>query len=121
MQTRRDAWLLYQQHQAALLDGTAKAWRERGAACQRWTGQPRGESQFELLSDDVVENKIVASRMALTVAEQVSQQFDPLRQRTQVLEGQSWTAPHLAGGDHLPEAGGAVGGSRVASHRFVAV
>ncbi len=43
---------------------------------------------FELLSDDVVENKIVASRMALTVAEQVSQQFDSLRQRTQVLEGQ---------------------------------
>lgn len=28
MQTRRDAWLLYQQHQAAWLDGTAKAWRD---------------------------------------------------------------------------------------------
>jgi len=44
--------------------------------------------QFELLSDDVVENKILASRMALTVSEQVSQQFDTLRQRTQSLEGQ---------------------------------
>lgn len=36
----------------------------------------------------MVENKILASRMALTVSEQVSQQFDTLRQRTQSLEGQ---------------------------------
>ena len=43
---------------------------------------------FELLSDDVVENKIVSARMALTISEQVSQQFDMLRQRTQSLEGQ---------------------------------
>ena len=89
MQTRRDAWLLYQQHQAAWLDGTAKAWRD--AVLPASSAGPGGRAvnlSFELLSDDVVENKIVASRMALTVAEQVSQQFDSLRQRTQVLEGQ---------------------------------
>ena len=89
MQTRRDAWLLYQQHHTAWLERTAKTWRD---ALVPYSSSSQGQavlgSQFELLSDDVVENKIVAARMALTVAEQVSQQFDSLRQRTQVLEGQ---------------------------------
>lgn len=89
MQTRRDAWLLYQQHHTAWLERTAKTWRDALAPHSSSSqGQAVLGSQFELLSDDVVENKIVAARMALTVAEQVSQQFDSLRQRTQVLEGQ---------------------------------
>ncbi|RLJ37701.1 DUF1631 family protein [Acidovorax sp. 106] len=89
MQTRRDAWLLYQQHHTAWLERTAKTWRDALAPHSSSSqGQPVLGSQFELLSDDVVENKIVAARMAITVAEQVSQQFDSLRQRTQVLEGQ---------------------------------
>jgi len=47
-----------------------------------------GGGHFELLSDDVVENKIAASRMALTITEQVSHQLDTVRLRTQSLEGQ---------------------------------
>ena len=93
MQSRRDAWMLYQQHNAAWIDRTGKVLREALAphisttrGSQAHAGM--GSSQFELLSDDVVENKIVASRMALTVSEQVSNQFDTLRQRTQSLEGQ---------------------------------
>ena len=89
MQTRRDAWLLYQQHHTTWLERTAKTWRDALAPHSSSSqGQAVLGSQFELLSDDVVENKIVAARMALTVAEQVSPQFDSLRQRTQVLEGQ---------------------------------
>ena len=89
MQTRRDAWLLYQQHHTAWLERSAKTWRDALAPHSSSSqGQAVLGSQFELLSDDVVENKIVAARMAITVAEQVSQQFDSLRQRTQVLEGQ---------------------------------
>ena len=89
MQTRRDAWLLYQQHHAAWLERTAKVWREALAPHTSGSQAPALlGSQFELLSDDVVENKIVAARMALTVAEAVGQQFDSLRQRTQALEGQ---------------------------------
>ncbi|KRD22129.1 hypothetical protein ASE39_07070 [Acidovorax sp. Root267] len=92
MQSHRDAWMLYQQRHAVWTDRTGKAWRDalaphssttRGALATNGAGP-----QFELLSDDVVENKILASRMALTVSEQVSQQFDTLRQRTQSLEGQ---------------------------------
>ena len=92
MQAHRDAWMLYQKHHGDWVDRTGKVWRE---ALAPHTSTTRGQltmgspgSQFELLSDDVVENKILASRMALTVSEQVAPQFDTLRQRTQSLEGQ---------------------------------
>src|SRR3989338_2079669 len=92
MQSHRDAWMRYQQHHAAWTDRTGKAWRDAFAPHSSTTrgalAANGANPQFELLSDDVVENKILASRMALTVSEQVSQQFDTLRQRTQSLEGQ---------------------------------
>lgn len=92
MQSHRDAWMRYQQHHAAWTDRTGKAWRDALAPHSSTTrgalATNGANPQFELLSDDVVENKILASRMALTVSEQVSQQFDTLRQRTQSLEGQ---------------------------------
>ncbi|WP_462386321.1 DUF1631 domain-containing protein [Acidovorax sp. Q11] len=92
MQSRRDAWMQYQQLHTAWTQRTAKAWQDalaphaisaRGPLAGGVVG-----NQFELLSDDVVENKILASRMALTITEQVGPQFDTLRQRTQSLEGQ---------------------------------
>ena len=92
MQTRRDAWMAYQQHHAAWTERTANAWRSALAPHSSSSNAALAANgpglQFELLSDDVVENKILASRMALTVSEQVSHQFDTLRQRTQSLEGQ---------------------------------
>lgn len=92
MQSHRDAWMRYQQFHAAWADRTGKAWREALAphsSTNRASLAANGPGlQFELLSDDVVENKILASRMALTVSEQVAPQFDTLRQRTQSLEGQ---------------------------------
>lgn len=92
MQSHRDAWMRYQQHHATWTDRTGKAWRDALAPHSSTTrgalAANGANPQFELLSDDVVENKILASRMALTVSEQVSQQFDTLRQRTQSLEGQ---------------------------------
>lgn len=92
MQAHRDAWMVYQQHHAAWTERTATAWRNalapHSSSSNAALAAPGGGLQFELLSDDVVENKILASRMALTVSEQVSHQFDTLRQRTQSLEGQ---------------------------------
>ena len=92
MQAHRDAWMVYQQKHAAWTERTANAWRNALAPYSSSTAGALAANgpglQFELLSDDVVENKILASRMALTVSEQVSPQFDTLRQRTQSLEGQ---------------------------------
>lgn len=91
MQARRDAWLQFQQHHTDWVANMGRGLREALAphiSTTRGTPMPAGASQFELLSDDVVENKIAASRMALTVNEQVSHQLDTVRQRTQSLEGQ---------------------------------
>ena len=89
MQSRRDTWQLYQQHHSDWVAHLDSALREALAPHTSTTRETRATSgHFELLSDDVVENKIAASRMALTITEQVSHQLDTVRQRTQSLEGQ---------------------------------
>lgn len=102
MQERRDGWQRYQQHHAAWINATARAWQDSLAPLVSTSRAPAPAlaGGFELLSDDVVENKILASRIALTVAEHAGQSFDQVRQRTQHLEGQE-----LASSDILrPEA-----------------
>ena len=89
MQERRDAWSQYKKHQAAWTQGTAQAVKAAlvpVAAVRKSTGL--SELGFSLLSDDVVENKIIASRIALVVLEQVSTRFDALRLRVKGLEGE---------------------------------
>ena len=99
MQARRDAWVLYQQHHTSWTERTAKSWREGLAPHSSSSGTGLvttvAGNQFELLSDDVVEDKIVASRMALTGIEQVGPQFDTVRHRTQSLEGQELDASDI--------------------------
>ena len=88
MQTRRDAWMQYQKHHGAWVAGVVQALTqalsslETGGRTSTLSG-----AGLELVSDDVVENKIIASRMALTVMEQVSTSFDALRMRLHALEG----------------------------------
>ena len=88
MQERRDAWSAYQKHHADWVRGVTQAWRAALAppAVSRPSALP--DTGFALLSDDVVENKINASRIALVVAEQVHTPFDALRLRMQTLEGE---------------------------------
>ena len=68
MQTRRDAWMQYQQHHGAWVRDVVQAITQAlssldtGARTSTLSG-----AGLELVSDDVVENKIIASRMALTV------------------------------------------------------
>lgn len=99
MQARRDAWMLYQQHHNSWIDATRKAWQEALAPPISTSQVPLTSAaltgQFELLSDDVVDNKIAASRMAMSVLEQVSAQLDMLRQRIQVLEGQELSSKDI--------------------------
>lgn len=101
MQTRRDAWMQYQQHHGAWVRGVVQALPQALAAPD--TGMRNSMLSgvgLELVSDDVVDNKIIAARMALTVMEQVSAPFDALRMRIYRLEGRE-----LPGSDILrPEA-----------------
>ncbi len=89
MQNRRDAWQMYQKSSGGWLRGVTSAWRAAldGAPVATTSGRQDYDLSFELVDDNVVENKILASRMALTVMEQVSSHFEPLRLRIQSLEG----------------------------------
>jgi len=99
MQSRRDAWQLYAQHRADWVQATRRAWEQAPhqpttPATRTTTAAPLDLS-LELISDDVVENKIVASRIALMVLEAVSGGFDALRRRVQMLEGQELLSSDL--------------------------
>ncbi len=87
MQTRRDAWMLYQQHHARWIACVEQALRKAASAADAARPAAAQPRSFELLGDDVMENKITATRMAAVVLEQVGPQFDAVRQRTQTLEG----------------------------------
>jgi hypothetical protein len=98
-QTRRDTWMAFKGARPLWLDATMKAWREcleppskdkkAKAAAKAETGG------LELVGTEVVENKILASRMVIAVVEKVNAQLDDLRVRVRFLEG----AEELAGHD----------------------
>ncbi|MGE4377417.1 MAG: DUF1631 family protein, partial [Burkholderiaceae bacterium] len=75
MQTRRDAWMLYQQHHARWIACVEQTLRQAASAAadvaKPATARAAQPRSFELLGDDVMENKITATRMAAAVLEQV--------------------------------------------------
>ncbi|SFD90039.1 DUF1631 family protein [Paracidovorax konjaci] len=92
MQDRRDLWMRYQQFHAAWVAGATRALREALAplVSTRSAALAAGPSLagLELVSDDVVENRIVALRIGQSVMEQTSAAFDAVRQHVQHLEGE---------------------------------
>ena len=91
LQDRRDAWLSFQAGGAAWVNGTAKAW-ERAQA--RPMSQAAARSSFdsgrlELIGDEVMENKILASRLALRLLDFASWELNDLRLRVQRLDATS--------------------------------
>ncbi len=87
MQARRDAWTFYQRHKNAWREAAGKAWNE--ALLPRATLETSGPddlSSMSLVGTDVVENKILASRLVLRVMDKVSAEFDDLRLRIRYLE-----------------------------------
>ena len=104
MQARRDAWMLYQKQRNIWVEGTIKLWHE---ALQDPTGkksQPastRGtelsledDSGLSLQATDAVENKILASRLVLSVAEKLGTELEDLRVRVKALENRDELASH---------------------------
>ena len=91
MQVRRDAWTIYQRARAVWLDGTMKAWQKAllpvTAPVSKGLSSDLELDGLQLVGTEVVENKIVASRLVLGVAEKMTAQRDDLRVRMRVLEG----------------------------------
>ena len=89
--TRRDAWISFQKFGKAWVTGTHRAWR----SAHLKAGQPSAPfaainiANFELLDNEVMEGKILASRFALCMADVVAWELSDLRLRVQNLEQNS--------------------------------
>ena len=106
MQDRRDAWTLYQKQRNVWLDSTARAWQKalQPAPAGAASGRPSAaEPRFELMGNEVMENKILSSRLALAVMEKVAGQFDDLRVRIEHLEGAELAGPDVLRPEVLAE------------------
>ena len=100
-QSRRDVWMSYKKCRPLWVDGTIATWREcLDPTKSRQTAAAAAKessNSLELVGTDVVENKILASRMVLAVAEKVHSELEDLRVRIQFLE----STEELDGGDLL--------------------
>jgi hypothetical protein len=96
MQGRRDAWMTFQQSRPAWLDGTMKVWQAALKPPDKKKKEPELDEMdgLELVGTDVVENKILASRLVMGVMEKVSSQLDDLRIRIKFLEGSEELPAH---------------------------
>ena len=93
-QDRRDVWMAYKKCRPLWVEGTKTVWRD----C---LDPPKVKKQaslevagLQLVGTEVVENKILASRMVMAVMDKVNSQLEDLRLRVQFLEGTEELAGH---------------------------
>ena len=88
MQERRDAWLAFQSVGKAWTNGTNKAWRLAIVQAPQSVGTIFGieDGKLELLDYEVMEVKILASRLGLRILDVVSWELNDLRLRVQSLD-----------------------------------
>ncbi len=87
MQERRDTWNHYQRHSVLWQDGTTRAWQNALRSGEARTPRLSLDAGLELVGTDVVENRIIASRLALGVMEKAATQVNDLRKRAKALQG----------------------------------
>lgn len=87
MQQRRDALMEFEQSGAKWVEAVGRAWR-RAVVPPTATARVRMElASLELIGDDVVENKILSSRLAMAVQEKAVWELNDLKLRITHLEG----------------------------------
>jgi hypothetical protein len=89
MQIRRDAWTFYQRTRTAWQDGTNNGWQKAlqpESAFAKTDLQVMDIDGLQLVGTEVVENKIISSRLVLRVMDKVSGELDDLRLRIRFLE-----------------------------------
>ena len=88
MQVRRDAWTFFQRVKSAWREAAVAGWQK---ALQPAPAFAKTDLQdidsLQLVGTDVVENKILASRLVLRIMDKVSSELDDLRLRIRHLEG----------------------------------
>jgi type III secretion system FlhB-like substrate exporter len=92
MQEMGDAWLSYQKNHETWIRGTAGAW-SRSSSLSAAAVEPSfgGLDKLELLGNEAIEHRIIASRLALRLLDIASWELNDLRLRIQSLEA----APEL--------------------------
>ncbi len=93
MQSRRDAWTFYQRSQAVWVDGTRQDWLAALKPSVALVKNPSNEG-LALVGTDVMDNKILASRLVMGIMEGVSSEFDDLALRLRLLESSSDLGTH---------------------------
>ncbi|MDB5732007.1 MAG: hypothetical protein JWQ03_1902 [Variovorax sp.] len=89
MQEHRDDFLAFREREPAWLSNVRAAWHRlavQEAGTGRMSSAPAG---LRLIDDEVVENNILSSRLALAILDQVSFELNDLRLRIQELEGRA--------------------------------
>jgi len=87
MQELRDALLAYQKNSSAWVQGTQRAWTKVSAPAVAAAPSSFSEpAKLELVGNDAVENRILASRLALRLLDFASWELNDLRLRIQSLE-----------------------------------
>jgi hypothetical protein len=94
MQVRRDAWDFYQRARTPWLDGTLKQWQKALLPPTATASIRLDADALQLVGTEVVENKILASRLVLGVVEKVIAELDDLRVRMKLLEGNKELESH---------------------------
>ncbi len=87
MQQRRDALVEYEQASGKWVDGAARAWRRAVVPATATTRASMELKSLELIGDDVVENKILSSRLAMAIQEKAVWDLNDLKLRITHLEG----------------------------------
>ncbi|MDF2462577.1 MAG: hypothetical protein K0Q43_812 [Ramlibacter sp.] len=87
MQERRDAVMDFDRRGQAWAQGTVRAW-QKAVVPPTATARIRLDSgALELIGDEVMERKILSSRLALAIGEKATWELNDLRLRMQYLEG----------------------------------
>ena len=91
MQKRRDAWLAFQSAGKIWTNSTNKAWRFAFEQSPQSVGTRLDieNGKFELMDNEVMESRIIASRLGLRILDVVSWELNDLRLRVQSLDNVS--------------------------------
>ena len=92
LQTYRDALLAYHKHSTAWIEGVARVWASKAPAPSAPTQAPVPNvepDELQLVENDAVESRILASRLALRLLDFASWELNDLRLRIQSLEAAS--------------------------------
>jgi Protein of unknown function (DUF1631) len=86
-QDRRDAMTAYQQGQVKWLEGTDRAWKNASQTDMSATSTRLPALNLELIGNEVVESKILSSRLAMRILDKSGQEFNDLQVRIRTLDG----------------------------------